>query len=99
MKRPTIRRLVQAETSLVINLLQQLDHAPGAILTKEESYVMNALTNAVGKDEDFRADIASVIATRLVNYSLHFAETNTISEPIIKRLVNFSTIFPCLIPE
>ena len=65
--------------------------SPEDILTKEESYVMNALTNAVGKDEDFRADIASVIATRLVNYSLHFAETNTISEPIIKRLVKLTT--------
>jgi hypothetical protein len=41
--------------------------SPVDILTKDEQYVMNSLTNAVGKDDEFRADISSVIATRVIN--------------------------------
>ena len=71
----------------------QLDRiiSPEDILTKDEQYVMNSLTSAVGKDQDFRADISSVIATRLVNYSLVHAETKSIPDPMIERLVKLTT--------
>jgi nucleoside-triphosphatase THEP1 len=71
----------------------QLDKiiAPEDILTKDEQYVMNSLTSAVGKDDEFRADISSVIATRLVNYSLVHAETKQVSDQMINRLVKLMT--------
>lgn len=71
----------------------QLDKiiSPEDILTKDEQYVMNALTSAVGKDDEFRADISSVIATRLVNYSLLHAETKQVSDQMINRLIKLMT--------
>jgi hypothetical protein len=65
--------------------------SPEDILTKDKDYVMGALTNAVGKDDDFRADISSVIATRLINYSLVQADKGTISPAIIDRLAILTT--------
>jgi nucleoside-triphosphatase THEP1 len=61
------------------------------ILTKDEQYVMNSLTNAVGKDDDFRADISSVIATRLINYSLVFANTKPVPATMTQRLIKLTT--------
>lgn len=71
----------------------QLDKiiSPEDILNKDEAYVMGALTGAVGKGVDFRADISSVIATRIVNYSLLYAESNPISDAMINRLVKLTT--------
>ena len=65
--------------------------SPEDTLTKDEAYVMGALTSAVGKDDDFRADISSVIATRLINYSLTMAETKSIPDPMIQRIVKLTT--------
>jgi len=65
--------------------------SPVDILTKDEQYVMNSLTNAVGKDDDFRADISSVIATRVINYSLALADKGSISKPIIDRIAKLTT--------
>jgi nucleoside-triphosphatase THEP1 len=65
--------------------------SPADILTKDEQYVMNSLTNAVGKDDDFRADISSVIATRVINYSLTLAEKGAVGKPIIDRIAKLTT--------
>lgn len=65
--------------------------SPDDILNKDEAYVMGALTNAVGRDDDFRADISSVIATRLVNYSLVLAEKGPVGKPVIERLAKLTT--------
>jgi hypothetical protein len=52
---------------------------------------LNTLINAVGQDDDFRADISSVIATRVINYSLALAEKGVVGQPIIDRLSLLST--------
>jgi nucleoside-triphosphatase THEP1 len=65
--------------------------SPEDIMTKDEQYVMNALTNAVGQDDDFRADISSVIATRVINYSLNHAEKKSVTDLMISRLVKLTT--------
>ena len=65
--------------------------SPEDIMTKDEQYVMNALTNAVGQDDDFRADISSVISTRIINYSLVHAENKSVPDPMINRLVKLTT--------
>jgi hypothetical protein len=64
---------------------------PKDILEKDEQYVLNTLINAVGQDDDFRADISSVIATRVINYSLALAEKGVVGQPIIDRLSLLST--------
>ena len=65
--------------------------SPEDIMTKDEQYVMNSLTSAVGQDNDFRADLSSVIATRVINYSLVHASTKTVTDPMIDRLVKLTT--------
>ena len=65
--------------------------SPEDILTKEEQYVMNSLTNAVGKDDEFRADISSIIATRIINYSLTVAEKGSIGKLMIDRIAKLTT--------
>ena len=60
--------------------------SPETILTKDEGYVMGALKSAIGEGDDFRADIASVISTRIVNYSLTFAANNTVPKDVIQRI-------------
>jgi hypothetical protein len=65
--------------------------SPEDILTKDESYVMGALTSAVGEDDDFRADLASIIATRIINYSLVYAEKRGIPDVMSQRLIKLTT--------
>ena len=65
--------------------------SPEDIMTKDEQYVMNSLTNAVGQDNDFRADLSSVIATRVINYSLVHADKKSVPDTMIDRLVKLTT--------
>jgi nucleoside-triphosphatase THEP1 len=65
--------------------------SPVDILTKDEQYVMNALINAVGKNDEFRADISSVIATRIINYSLTVADKGAVAKPMIDRIAKLTT--------
>ncbi len=65
--------------------------SPVDIMTKDEQYVMNSLTSAVGKDDEFRADISSIIATRIINYSLTVAEKGSIGKLMIDRIAKLTT--------
>jgi hypothetical protein len=66
--------------------------SPQDILTNaNEAYVVGALNSAVGSGDNFRADIASVIATRVVNYSLTHAESKPVTDPMVQRLVKLTT--------
>ena len=65
--------------------------SPEDIMTKDEQYVMNSLTAAVGQDDEFRADLSSVIATRVINYSIVHAETKPVPDAMINRLVKLTT--------
>ena len=65
--------------------------SPKDILEKDTQYVLNTLTHVIGKDDDYRADIASVLATRLVNYSLNFSTKHSVPQEMVDRLVVLST--------
>jgi hypothetical protein len=65
--------------------------SPKDILEKDTQYVLNTLTHVIGKDDEYRADIASVLATRLVNYSLNFSTKHSIPQEMVDRLVVLST--------
>jgi hypothetical protein len=64
---------------------------PKDIFEKDEQYVLNTLKSSIGEGDDFRADLSSVVATRIVNYSLTFAEKNTVSQPMIQRVIKLTT--------
>ena len=67
--------------------------SPEDILTKDEAYVKGAILASVGRDDDFRADLASVIATRVINYALTVAEKGAVPKPMIDRLAKLTTEF------
>jgi hypothetical protein len=66
--------------------------SPQDILTNtNEAYVIGALNGAVGTGDDYRADISSIITTRLINYSLKHAADHSVSDTMINRLVKLTT--------
>jgi nucleoside-triphosphatase THEP1 len=65
--------------------------SPEDILTKDEGYVFGSLKSLIGEDDDFRADLSSVVATRIINYSLTQAQTKSIPQDVIDRLVKITT--------
>jgi len=67
--------------------------SPEDLLTKDEAYVKGALLTSVGQGDDFRADLASVIATRVINYALTTAEKGSVPKAMIDRLAKVTTEF------
>jgi len=78
-------------TMFINNKLDKIISPKDAVTNVNEAYVLGALTNAVGSGDEFRADISSVIATRIVNYCLTHAEKHAIGAPMIDRLVKLTT--------
>lgn len=65
---------------------------PQRIMEIEEwSNTKAELTKAIGKDEKYRADIASVLARRLINYNLNNATKASVNDKIISRLADIFT--------
>ena len=56
------------------------------MLSEHDKPVIDALEGMFGTGDDYRADIASVLTTRLINYALFYAETNPITPEIINRM-------------
>jgi len=67
--------------------------SPEDLLTKDEAYVKGALLASVGEGDGFRADLASVIATRVINYALTTAEKGSVPKAMIDRLAKVTTEF------
>jgi len=78
-------------TMFINNKLDKIISPKDAVTNVNEAYVVGALTSAVGSGDEFRADISSVIATRIVNYCLTHAEKHAIGAPMIDRLVKLTT--------
>jgi hypothetical protein len=61
--------------------------SPKTILTHEsDDYILNTLKGIIGKDKNYRADLASIISTRIINYSIFHAKENKIDKTFIDRL-------------
>jgi hypothetical protein len=61
--------------------------SPETIMTHEsEDYILNTLKGIIGKDKEYRADLASIISTRITNFSLYYAKDNKIEKTFIDRL-------------
>ena len=67
--------------------------SPEDLLTKDEAYVKGTLLGSVGEGDDFRADLASVIATRVINYALTVAEKGSVPKAMLDRLAKVTTEF------
>jgi hypothetical protein len=64
---------------------------PEDIMFKDEAYVKGFLSGVIGKEEAYRSDIASTLATRVVNYNVYYSNNNPITPAIIDRLTYLLT--------
>lgn len=64
---------------------------PQQLLTLDDSDLIRETRECIGVNDSYRADIASVLATRLINHCLVFAQTNSINEAMNKRLIDLTT--------
>jgi hypothetical protein len=56
-----------------------------------ESYVIGALNSVIGTGDDFRADISSVMATRIINYCLVHAQDKSVPDAMVNRMIRLLT--------
>jgi hypothetical protein len=66
--------------------------SPETIIHHDNSaYILGALRTAIGRDDDYKSAIASILMTRVINYTLHYAENNPITDSILDRLKMIAT--------
>lgn len=75
-------------TNFIHNKMDRWITPKQILLDKDTTTVLDAMRDIFGTGNDYRADIASVITTRIVNFALHYAESNPISEEITDRLIS-----------
>ena len=73
-------------TLFINNNLDQLISPKVILLHDNEDYIVGALKSTVGRGDDYRADIASIMSTRLVNFALTHFKSNPMKAEVIKRL-------------
>ena len=60
--------------------------SPENIMSQDEQYVLNTLKSLTGKEEKYRADIASTLSTRIINFLDLFSKNNPIEKTVTERL-------------
>lgn len=97
---PLIQQLGEATTNpefstlftiFINNKLDKLVTPKDMLTHTNESYIVGELNSCIGTGANYRADIASVLVTRLINYTTNYAENNTITPAITERLIKFCT--------
>jgi hypothetical protein len=74
-------------TMFINNRLDKLMHPKDILTNADEKATLNKLKNSIGEGADYRADIASIMATRVTNYSLAFAESERVDTKFIDRVI------------
>ena len=78
-------------TMFINNNLDKIISPSEIITNPNESYVIGALNSAIGTGDDFRADIASVVATRVINYCLVHSKDKSVTDAMINRVTKLVT--------
>ena len=78
-------------TTFINNKLDKLVTPKDLLTHDNEQYILGELRGCIGKDDNYRADIASTLATRLANYSVVYSKENTVSQKITDRLIALCT--------
>jgi hypothetical protein len=73
-------------TTFINNKLDKLVTPKDLLTHDSQQYILGELRGCIGKDDTYRADIASTLATRLANYAVVYSKDNTISQKITDRL-------------
>ena len=77
-------------TTFINNKLDKLVTPKDIVLGKEEE-VLPKLTECIGQGDNYRADIASILATRTANFSVAYSKTDTVTQKMQERLVKLCT--------
>ena len=75
-------------TLFINNKLDKLIHPKEILTSKDWDVTQKKLVDTIGKDNDYRADIAGVIATRIINYTYYHVENVGCDQKLIDRLIN-----------
>jgi hypothetical protein len=79
-------------TTFIHNKLDQLPH-PSEIMKDgiTADTAVEKLIDVIGSKDNYRADIASILATRIVNYSVNFSKTNKIDDKYLEKVEKITT--------
>jgi hypothetical protein len=77
-------------TTFINNKLDKLV-TPKEIVHGDEKVVLPALRECIGSGDSYRADIASLLATRIANFSVAFSKTDTVNPKMQQRLITLCT--------
>jgi hypothetical protein len=78
-------------TMFINNQMDRIIAPSDVINNPSESYVIGQLNSVIGTGDDFRADISSVMATRLINYCLVYAQDKTVTDAMVNRMIKLLT--------
>ena len=78
-------------TTFINNKLDKLVTPKDMLTHDNQDWVIGELNSVLGKGDTYRADIASTLATRLANYSVVYANENTVTPKINERLIALCT--------
>ncbi len=73
-------------TTFINNKLDKLVTPKDLLTHDSESYILGELRSCIGQGDNYRADIASTLSTRLANYSIMYSKENTITQKISDRI-------------
>lgn len=77
-------------TMFINNRLDKLI-SPKKIMTDQDwNKIENELLSAIGTGNNYRADIASTLATRVVNFTIHHSENEAVTDKFVNRVQEIS---------
>ena len=78
-------------TMFINNKLDKLVTPKDVLTNNSWEYIKGQLKSCVGEGNNYRADIASLMTTRIINYAVHYSNNNTVTQPLIDRVTNLIT--------
>ncbi len=78
-------------TIFINNKLDKLVTPRDILLSSDEPKLLTELESCIGVGSAYRADIASILTTRLINFTINYSENNPISQANINRLILLTT--------
>ena len=78
-------------TMFINNRLDKIVTPKQLLTDQDESKIINKLKSSIGTGDSYRADIASILATRLANYSIVYSKENSVTADIVTRLEKLCT--------
>lgn len=78
-------------TMFINNRLDKIVTPKELLTDQDESKIINKLKSSIGTGDSYRADIASILATRLANYSIVYSKENSVTADIVNRLEKLCT--------